>query len=47
MDFEKEVKSIEEETKVKLGTAEKALKMILDNNVLVITGGPGTGKQLL
>ncbi|HHY13647.1 MAG TPA: ATP-dependent RecD-like DNA helicase [Thermoanaerobacterales bacterium] len=45
IDFEEEIKSIEEETKVELGAGQKkALKMILDNNVLIITGGPGTGK---
>ncbi len=45
INIEKEIKEIEKETNVKLGIGQKeALKKILDNNVLVITGGPGTGK---
>ena len=39
INIEKEIKEIEKETNVKLGIGQKeALKKILDNNVLVITG---------
>lgn len=45
INIEKEIIAIEKETNVKLGIGQKeALEKILDNNVLVITGGPGTGK---
>lgn len=45
VDIEKEIRAIERESGVKLGKGQReALEKLKDNNVLVITGGPGTGK---
>ena len=46
--FEKELKNIEKQEKIELSDKQKeALKAVNDNNVCVITGGPGTGKTTI
>ncbi len=43
--FDKEIKAIEEELQIKLADRQKeAITMALNNNVSIITGGPGRGK---
>ena len=46
--IEKELKQIEEKTDMLLSEKQKeAIKAINDNNVVIITGGPGTGKTTI
>ena len=46
--FTREIKKIEKETNIFLSDKQKeALEAINDNNVCVITGGPGTGKTTI
>ena len=46
--IEKELKLVEEKTDMLLSDKQKeAIKMINDNNVTIITGGPGTGKTTI
>ena len=46
--FEKELKNIEKQEDIELSDKQKeALKAVNDNNVCVITGGPGTGKTTI
>lgn len=46
--FEKELKNIEKQEEIELSDKQKeALKAVNDNNVCVITGGPGTGKTTI
>lgn len=46
--FDKELKNIEKETNIFLSDKQKeALEAINNNNVCVITGGPGTGKTTI
>ena len=46
--IEKELKQIEEKTDILLSEKQKeAIKAINDNNVVIITGGPGTGKTTI
>lgn len=46
--FKKELEKIEKEEKMELSDKQKeALKKINDNNVCIITGGPGTGKTTI
>ncbi len=43
--IEKNIKEIEKETKMELSEKQKeAIKLVNENNVCIITGGPGTGK---
>lgn len=45
LDLEKEIKELEEEDNIELAARQKeAIKEAINNGVLVITGGPGTGK---
>ncbi|EOC99399.1 ATP-dependent RecD-like DNA helicase [Caldisalinibacter kiritimatiensis] len=45
IDVDSEIKDIEEKTNIKFATKQKeAIKQAVENGVLVITGGPGTGK---
>ena len=47
-DFESELKKIEEKTNLQLSDKQKeAIKAVNDNNVCIITGGPGTGKTTI
>ena len=46
--FETELKTIEKEEDIELSEKQKeALKAVNDNNVCIITGGPGTGKTTI
>ena len=46
--IEKELKMVEEKTDMLLSEKQKeAIKMINENNVTIITGGPGTGKTTI
>lgn len=46
--IDKEIKKYEKETGIELSDKQKeAIKQINDNNVCVITGGPGTGKTTI
>ena len=46
--MEKELKKIEENSNIELSDKQKeAVKMVNDNNVIIITGGPGTGKTTI
>ena len=46
--FDKKLKNIERITKLELSDKQKeAIKLINDNNVCIITGGPGTGKTTI
>lgn len=46
--LKKEIKEIEKETKIALSDKQKeAIEAINENNVCVITGGPGTGKTTI
>ena len=46
--FEKALKKIEKESDIELSDKQReAIKAINDNNVLIITGGPGTGKTTI
>ena len=46
--IEKELKKLEETAKMELSEKQKeAVKLINDNNVTIITGGPGTGKTTI
>ena len=46
--IEKELKLVEEKTDIELSEKQKeAIKAINDNNVTIITGGPGTGKTTI
>ena len=46
--IEKELKKVEKESKIELSTKQKeAVKLINENNVVIITGGPGTGKTTI
>lgn len=46
--IEKELKKIQESTQIELSEKQKeAVKLINDNNVTIITGGPGTGKTTI
>ncbi len=43
--IEKNIKEIEKQTKMELSEKQKeAIKLVNENNVCIITGGPGTGK---
>ncbi len=47
-EIEKELKKVEENSKIKLSEKQKeAVKLVNDNNVAIITGGPGTGKTTI
>ena len=46
--IEKELKKIEKNSKIELSDKQKeAVKLINENNVVIITGGPGTGKTTI
>lgn len=46
--FDKELEKVEKNSKIKLSDKQKeAIKLINDNNVCIITGGPGTGKTTI
>lgn len=46
--IERELKRLEETTKIELSEKQKeAVKLVNDNNVTIITGGPGTGKTTI
>jgi len=46
--FEKQLKIIEDKSKIELSDMQKeAIKAINENNVCIITGGPGTGKTTI
>lgn len=46
--IEKELKKLEETAKIELSEKQKeAIELINDNNVAIITGGPGTGKTTI
>lgn len=46
--MEKKLKKIEENSNIELSDKQKdAVKMVNDNNVIIITGGPGTGKTTI
>lgn len=46
--IEKELKKVEKESKIELSEKQKeAVKLINENNVVIITGGPGTGKTTI
>ena len=46
--FDKELEKVEKNSKIKLSDKQKeAIKLINDNNVSIITGGPGTGKTTI
>ena len=46
--FQKELKNVEEESDIQLSDKQKeAIEAVNDNNVCVITGGPGTGKTTI
>lgn len=46
--IEKELKKLEEMAKIELSEKQKeAIKLINENNVTIITGGPGTGKTTI
>lgn len=48
LNMEKELKKIEEISYIELSDKQKdAVKMVNDNNVIIITGGPGTGKTTI
>lgn len=47
-EIEKELKKIEKNSKIELSDKQKeAVKLINENNVVIITGGPGTGKTTI
>jgi len=47
-DFEKKFKKEEKEIEIELSEKQKeAIKLVNDNNVSIITGGPGTGKTTI
>ncbi|MBP3502708.1 MAG: ATP-dependent RecD-like DNA helicase [Clostridia bacterium] len=47
-DFENELKKVEEKTNLILSDKQKeAIEAVNDNNVCIITGGPGTGKTTI
>lgn len=47
-EFEKELKKVEEKTDLILSDKQKeAIEAVNDNNVCIITGGPGTGKTTI
>ena len=46
--FDKELKKVEKETNIELSEKQKeAVKAVNNNNVCIITGGPGTGKTTI
>ena len=46
--IEKELKKVEKISKIELSSKQKeAVKLINENNVVIITGGPGTGKTTI
>lgn len=46
--FSKELKNVEKETNIELSQKQKeAIQAVNDNNVCIITGGPGTGKTTI
>ena len=46
--FNKELKKIEKETNIELSEKQKeAVQAVNDNNICIITGGPGTGKTTI
>lgn len=46
--IDSELKKVEENTEIELSDKQKeAVKLINDNNVVIITGGPGTGKTTI
>ena len=46
--FDKELEKIEKESKIKLSEKQtEAIKLVNENNVSIITGGPGTGKTTI
>ena len=46
--FEKELKKVEKSSNIELSDKQKeALKLVNENNVTIITGGPGTGKTTI
>lgn len=48
LQIEAEIKKIEENSKIELSEKQKeAVKLVNDNNVTIITGGPGTGKTTI
>ena len=46
--IDKEIKNIEKQTEIELSDKQKeAIKLVNENNVCIITGGPGTGKTTI
>ena len=46
--IEKEIKKIEKESNIELSDKQiEAVKLVNENNVVIITGGPGTGKTTI
>ena len=46
--IEKEIKKVEKESSIELSDKQKeAVKLVNENNVVIITGGPGTGKTTI
>lgn len=46
--FDKKIKTLEKQTEIELSDKQlEAIKAINDNNICVITGGPGTGKTTI
>lgn len=48
VEIEKNLKKVEEKSSIELSEKQKeAIKLVNDNNVTIITGGPGTGKTTI
>ena len=46
--IEKEIKKVEKESSIELSEKQReAVKLVNENNVVIITGGPGTGKTTI
>lgn len=46
--IDKEIKNVEKESSIELSDKQKeAVKLVNENNVVIITGGPGTGKTTI
>ena len=46
--IEKEIKKVEKESSIELSDKQReAVKLVNENNVVIITGGPGTGKTTI